>query len=172
MDLLHQNILGEKGGRCCQRRAECALRPRRTRDPTHLGDSHDVGSVGWQVVLAFPADLLEGGHGRDRELRVAQGVQHKGQNAVDHDGVVSQPLGQGSWGKKGEARSSEEARLARYHVPERQLELPAGSSGSPGTARCSFRGQMGVHACTRSNTSLTAEEGSRAAVPPTVKQPH
>lgn len=159
MDLLHQNILGEKGGRCCQRRAECALRPRRTRDPTHLGDSHDVGSVGWQVVLAFPADLLEGGHGRDRELRVAQGVQHKGQNAVDHDGVVSQPLGQGSWGKKGEARSSEEARLARYHVPERQLELPAGD-------------RVGVHTCTRSNSSLTAEEGSRAAVSPTVKQPH
>lgn len=70
--------------------------------PMYLGDGHDVGSIGWQVILALSADLLEGGHRRDGELGVAEGVQYKGQDAVDHDGVVSQPFRQSSWQKRGQ----------------------------------------------------------------------
>lgn len=47
------------------------MRPSPTQAPAYLGDSHNVSSIGWQVILAFSADLLEGGHRRDRELRIA-----------------------------------------------------------------------------------------------------
>lgn len=44
-------------------------------------------------------------------------MQYEGQNAVDHDGVVSQPFRQSPWGKKADERILEEGQAGFVACP-------------------------------------------------------
>lgn len=64
---------------------------------TYLRDSYYVGCVGWQVILALPANFLECRDRRNRKVWVPQSLQHQGQDTAEHHRVVCQPLSQSTW---------------------------------------------------------------------------
>ena len=103
---------------CVQILVQSSSRPR----GSYLGDGHDIAGVGWQVVFTLPANLLERGHGGDREVRVPQGLQDQRQHAAEHDWVVCQPFCQRSW--VGDRRGKNMMLCSAVHVQGGGRQIP------------------------------------------------